>query len=107
MRIFYKDGGSMLLNINSTYSETQVQVSEIFFTRDRYTLPFATIRSMYVAEGNTDVDSVKVDDKQTYHVMDQWGYVQGRSFAFYRSCISRHLTLSPDIQIDVLQTRIT
>lgn len=107
MRIFYKDGGSMLLNINSTYSETQVQVSKIFFTRDRYTLPFATIRSMYVAEGNTDVDSVKVDDKQTYHVMDQWGYVQGRSFAFYRSCISRHLTLSPDIQIDVLQTRIT
>ncbi|XP_062606035.1 uncharacterized protein LOC134267838 [Saccostrea cucullata] len=107
MRIFFKDGGSMLMKINSTYSETQAHVSEVFFTRDRYTLPFATVRSMYVSEGNTDVDSVKVDDKETYHIMDQWGYVQGRSFAFYRSCISRHLTLSPDIQIDVFKTKIS
>ena len=107
MRLLYKDGGSMLLNINSTYSETRAHVSQIFFTRDRHTLPFATIRSMYVTEGNTDVDSIKVDNDQTYHVMDQWGNLQGRQFAFYRSCISRHLTLSPDIQIEVLKTSIT
>lgn len=105
MRLLYKDGGSLLLKIKSSYSETQAYVSDIFFTRDTYTLPFATVRSMYVAEGNTDVDSVKVDNDKTYHVMDQWGYIQGRSFAFYRSCISKHLTLSPDIQIDVWKTK--
>jgi hypothetical protein len=105
MRILYKDGGSLLLKIKSTYSETQANVSDIFFTRDTYTLPFATVRSMYVSEGNTDVDSVKVDNEKNYHIMDQWGYIQGRSFAFYRSCISKHLTLSPDIQIDVWKTK--
>lgn len=36
---------------------------------------FVIIWFMYVVEGNIDVDSVKVDDKKIYYVMDQWGYV--------------------------------
>lgn len=63
MCIFYKDGGLMLLNINSIYSEIQVQVLQIFFMRDRYMFLFVIIWFMYVVEGNIDVDSVKVDDK--------------------------------------------
>ena len=102
MKVFYKDGGSARIKLNSSYRETQAFISDIDFMKNRYTHPFATVRSMYVAEGNTDVDSIKVDDKKTYHIMDQWGSVAGKSFAFHRRCISRHLTLSPDIQVDVL-----
>ncbi|KAK3099565.1 hypothetical protein FSP39_006340 [Pinctada imbricata] len=104
LKVYYKDGGSVNMKLNSTYRETQVFVYDINFTKDIYTHPFATVRSMYVTEGNTDVDSVKIDDKTTYHVMDQWAALPGRSFAFYRRCISTHLTLSPDIQIDVLRS---
>ncbi|XP_060079608.1 uncharacterized protein LOC132559026 [Ylistrum balloti] len=104
MKVYYEDGSSVKMSLNSTNEETQLFVSDIDFMQDRFTHPFATIRSMYVDEGNTDVDSVKIDNKDTYHIMDQWGSLTGRSFAFHRRCISTHLTLSPDIQIDLLET---
>jgi hypothetical protein len=56
---------------------------------------------MFVTEGNNDVDSVKVDDRYSRHIMEKFGALQGRSFAFFRRCISKHLTLSPDIQVDI------
>lgn len=104
MQVYYEDGGSVRMKLNSTIEETQLLVDDITFMQDRFTHPFVTIRSMYVDEGNTDVDSVKVDNKDTYHIMDKWGSITGRSFAFHRRCISTHLTLSPDIQVDVQRT---
>ncbi|XP_033743614.1 uncharacterized protein LOC117329671 [Pecten maximus] len=104
MKVFYEDGGSLKMSLNSTNEETQLFVSDMELMQDRFTHPFATIRSMYVDEGNTDVDSVKIDNKDTYHIMDYWGSLTGRSFAFHRRCISTHLTLSPDIQVDILET---
>ncbi|OWF43764.1 uncharacterized protein LOC110459217 [Mizuhopecten yessoensis] len=105
MKVYYEDGSSVKMSLNSTSDETQLLVSDMDFMQDRFTHPFATIRSMYVDEGNTDVDSVKIDNKQTYHIMDKWGSLDGRSFAFHRRCISTHLTLSPDIQVDILETK--
>ncbi|KAK3099150.1 hypothetical protein FSP39_000147 [Pinctada imbricata] len=104
MKLHYKDGGSLMLKLDSTYSETTAIVSDINFAMDTFTRPFATIRSMYVVEGNTDVDSIKVDNSRSYSIMDRWGEVQGKSFVFFRRCISKHLTLSPDIQVDIVET---
>ncbi|XP_069130863.1 uncharacterized protein [Argopecten irradians] len=104
MKVYYEDGSSLKMSLNSTNDETQLFVSDMNFMQDRVTHPFATIRSMYVDEGNTDVDSVKIDNKDTYNIMDNWGSLTGRSFAFHRRCISTHLTLSPDIQVDLLET---
>ena len=104
MKLQYKDGGSVKLSLHSTYSETTAVVSDISFAMDTVIRPFATIRSMYVVEGNTDVDSIKVDNSRSYSIMDNWGEVQGKSFVFFRRCISKHLTLSPDIQVDILKT---
>jgi hypothetical protein len=92
----------MTLNVTGDY--TKAYFDRIVFMNNTYLYPFVTVRSMYVEEGNTDVDSVKVDDVTTYNIMDNWGTVSGKSFAFHRRCMSKHLTLSPDIQIDILKT---
>lgn len=104
MRVRYDDGSSATFKLNSKDDQTRLLVTNIDFRKDSQAHPFATIRSMYVSEGNTDVDSVKVDNKDTYHVMDKWGSLKGLSFAFHRRCISKHLTLSPDIRLDILKT---
>jgi hypothetical protein len=102
--IYFKDGGSLRMTLNVTGDYTKAYFDRIVFMNNTYLYPFVTVRSMYVEEGNTDVDSVKVDDVTTYNIMDNWGTVSGKSFAFHRRCMSKHLTLSPDIQIDILKT---
>ncbi|XP_063413665.1 uncharacterized protein LOC134696045 [Mytilus trossulus] len=104
MGLLYKDGSSCRMKINCTYSETQLFVNDLYFTKDAFTNPFLTIRSMFVSEGNNDVDSIKIDNKHSRHIMDNFGSIQGRSFSFFRRCISKHLTLSPDIQVDIART---
>jgi hypothetical protein len=104
MGLLYKDGSSVRMKLNCTYTQTQLFVSDLYLTKDPFTNPFLTIRSMFVTEGNNDVDSVKVDDRYSRHIMEKFGALQGRSFAFFRRCISKHLTLSPDIQVDIART---
>lgn len=104
MSLLYKDGSSVRMKLNCTYSETQLSVSDLHFTKDPFTNSFLTVRSMFVSEGNNDVDSIKIDDKYSIHIMDNFGAIQGRSFTFFRRCISKHLTLSPDIQVDIART---
>jgi len=101
----YKDGGSCKLNLASSLSETRVTVYDMVLTQDPLTYPFTTFRSMYVSEGNTDVDSIVVNGVHSYHIMDNFTYLMGRSFVFHRKCMSRHLMLSPDIYIDIRRTR--
>lgn len=102
--IFFKEGGYLRMTLKVTEDFTQAYFDNIVFMNDTSIYPFVTVRSMYVEEGNTDVDSIKVDDVKTLNVIDNWGTVPGKSFAFHRRCLSRHLTLSPDIQIDILKT---
>ncbi|KAH3692213.1 hypothetical protein DPMN_191569 [Dreissena polymorpha] len=102
----YMDGGSCKLSIASSLSETRVTVSDIKLSRNPMMYPFATFRSMYVEEGNSDVDSVMVNGVLPHHIMDDFPYLIGRSFVFHRKCMSRHLMLSPDIYIDIRRTDV-
>ncbi|WAR00814.1 hypothetical protein MAR_025186 [Mya arenaria] len=104
IELLYKNGGSSKLKISSSLSETRVTVSDLFLTQDPVIFPFTTFRSMYVAEGNSDVDSVLVNGDHPLHIMGNFNYLIGRSFVFRRRCMSRHLMLSPDIYIDVRRT---
>ena len=105
MNLQYKDGGKCRLTLLSSLAETRVIVSDLYFARNPVLFPFTTFRSMYVSEGNSDVDHIKINGIYTRHIMDDFNAIMGRSFVFHRKCMSRHLNLSPDIYIDIRRTR--
>ena len=102
----YHDGGSARLALSSSQTVTELIVSDIRSGRgDSWRrLPFATLRSMYIEDGNSDCDSVLVDGKSYRPIMGEWGSLLGKSFFFFRRCESSHLTLSPDLRIDIRKT---
>ncbi|KAL3878998.1 hypothetical protein ACJMK2_031320 [Sinanodonta woodiana] len=100
MDVMYADGGSAKLQLQNNLMETHFIVSDIVFGGNT-NLPFAIFRSMYVSEGNSDVDHVRVNNAQPIHIMDDFGFIMGLSFNFYRTCTSKHLNLSPDIYINI------
>lgn len=104
LKIQYLDGSSMKMTLEVTEHYTRGVFEDLVFLKNKYIYPFITARSMYVDEGNTDVDSVKVDNVKTFSAMDNWGMIEGRSFAFHRRCMSVHLNLSPDIHISIIDT---
>ncbi|XP_046547419.1 uncharacterized protein LOC124257416 [Haliotis rubra] len=100
MDLHYYDGGYARLDLHVGMDETTLTVSNIRYKNTAY-YPFASFRSMYIEDGNSDCDRVMVDGGAIYNIMDKWRAVQGRSFTFFRQCESKHLTLSPDIRVDI------
>ncbi|KAL4231367.1 hypothetical protein ACF0H5_008946 [Mactra antiquata] len=99
--VWYADGGVIPIEIDTSVSETRLTVSETHFTGDLQTQPFFTFRSMYVTDGNGDVDHMSVDGGNSISILDDWSSLPGNFFAFFRKCISKHNTQSPDITISV------
>ncbi|KAL3878997.1 hypothetical protein ACJMK2_031319 [Sinanodonta woodiana] len=104
MDVLYADGGSAKLELQNNLVETRLIVSNIFFGAN-IDFPFVTFRSMYVSIGNCDVDHVRVNGANPTHIMDDFGFIMGRSFIFYRKCTSKHLNLSPDIYINIKRSK--
>jgi len=72
--------------------------------------PVATFRSMYVADGNSDVDRVRVNDQIFEYLAGSpedwttaWEALPGSSWLFYRANISQHNISSPDIRIELVE----
>jgi len=66
------------------------------------TLPFATFRSMFVADGNADVDHVRWKDASgALHddAIMTFSGGEGTEWFFYRRTRSQHNTSAPDIRI--------
>lgn len=101
--VHYKDGGIALVTMESTMDETIAHVKVLKLGRDPAIFPFVSFRSMWVKDGNADVDHVSSNGRKGHHILDPWGMLYGYSFTFYRSCISRHNTQSPDINIEVME----
>ena len=103
MTIFFKDGGFISLQIKTTNKQTQLILSGAKYVKDMRTHPFLTFRSMWVADGNADVDHVTVDGTLTERIISDWTELTGTFVAFYRKCISTHNTLSPDITLNIIK----
>ena len=123
LHLRYQDGGSAKLKLSVTPTFSQIKVHDIRMgdstrqqqqqlqqlqqqQQQQQELPFATLRSMFVESGNSDCDSLLVDGKTSYPIMGPWGTMRGKSFLFYRRCESQHLTMSPDVRIDVKKTSL-
>ncbi|KAL3832618.1 hypothetical protein ACJMK2_024248 [Sinanodonta woodiana] len=102
IQLIYQDGSISSLKLQVTIKETMVIVSNAVYARSLRTYPFLTFRSMWVSDGNADVDHVSVDGNEPHHILSTWNTLRGRSFAFFRKCISKHNTLSPDITVKIL-----
>ncbi|HJQ24091.1 MAG TPA: hypothetical protein VKA60_09275 [Blastocatellia bacterium] len=64
--------------------------------------PFATFRSMWVADGNSDVDHLQTGAGD-FPILSPWNHLSGPSWLFHRNLRSSHNTSAPDIKIDILQ----
>ncbi|KAK3089180.1 hypothetical protein FSP39_001543 [Pinctada imbricata] len=100
--ITYKDGGQATLLVKPQLQQTQVIVKDVKLQKDPFAYPFATVKSMWQYDGNSEVDHVSTNGNVERHVINGWEKLYGTSFAFFRKCISRHNTQSPDLQIKVL-----
>ena len=103
MTIFYRDGGIISLQLKTAPSKTQLVLSDAKYVKDTSTHPFLTFRSMWIADGNADVDHVTVDGTVTKGIISNWTELSGTFIAFYRKCISKHNTLSPDISVKIIK----
>lgn len=101
MKIVYENGNTATLHIRSSFSETILTVSDVTY-KNRQKYPFLTFMSMWVTDGNADVDHVSVNGNIAHRVTD-WRKLFGTSFVFYRKCLSKHNTLSPDIRVELLK----
>ena len=99
--IYFSDGGSLTLQIVPNLNHTIIKVRDIDYVKDRRKHPLVTFRSMWVDNGNSDVDHVIVDGHYDQHIMSDWHILKGSSFEFYRKCISKHNTQSPDILLEI------
>jgi 6-phosphogluconolactonase (cycloisomerase 2 family) len=100
LEIRYRDGGIAIIilrDVNRNLTRVQVNVN---YPTDL--LPFATFRSMFVADGNADVDHVRWIDAagamRDDPIMTFPGGV-GTEWFFYRQTRSRHNTSAPDIRV--------
>ncbi len=102
LEVKYRDGGSATIILRDVNRDlTRVQVNVNYPTG---ALPFATFRSMFVADGNADVDYVKWVDAAGVTRDDPiltFPGGEGKEWFFDRQTRSRHNTSAPGIRIRI------
>ena len=99
MAISYEEGGQAILTLQPTEVSTVVTVGHVSYNTNS-SLPFVTFRSMWVSNGDADVDHISTP-QGVWPILTKWQNLTSLSVLFFRACISEHNTLSPDIRIDV------
>jgi hypothetical protein len=94
--IRYRDRGAAAVQFSVSRTQASAKVRVRYDTR----LPIATFRSMWVEDGNCDVDSIQTDTADL-PILGDWRRAAGTSWRFYRGTWSRHNTSAPDLQISV------
>lgn len=110
IKVRYKNGSSAVLRLQAEPGKTTVRVTDV--TYDTLTVPFVTMRSMWVADDNCDVARIKTNSlsgvTQTYPIdpkHERWTTLPGDSWFFYRPTYSRHNTSCPDFKVEVLEPK--
>ena len=100
LKVVYRHGGSATLRI-ARIDRNVARVVVTGFYDARPNLPFATFRSMFIEDGNTDVDHVRWHDSAGSHdePIMTFKSASASSFFFGRDIWSKHNTSAPDILI--------
>ena len=102
LSVNYMDGNSAEFVLETNTMETRLRVRKVSFKQDRKQFPIMTYQSMWVNDGNSDVDHVTINGGNSRHIMANWYQLHGISAVFYRKCISVHNTQAPDLKIQFL-----
>ena len=100
LTVHYVQGDKADLILKAQTGRTEVKVTSITYVTNS-AVPFATFRSMWVRDGNADVDHVATSIHEVNPIMSGWKGITGTDVFFFRSCISQHNTLSPDIRVQI------
>lgn len=95
----YREGGTAHIDLSVDRSQAVAMVSFDYSTSK--TIPFATFRSMYITDGNADVDHVLTPLRE-FPILNGWATLKGPWWFFYRAIKSVHNTSAPDIRLEVL-----
>jgi hypothetical protein len=96
--ITYRDGGTAHVELFVDRTRAVASVDVNYPTSAA--IPFATFRSMYVADGNADVDHIETPSGN-YPILGEWTTLEGSWWIFHRKVQSDHHTSAPDIRIEV------
>lgn len=102
-RVTYYDNSTASVEVSTKGLETEVLVSDIKMTTNRTETPFVLFRSMWVTNGNSNVDHFKTNRENGRPILAPWNNLTSTWAKFYRSCESKHLSKSPDMSIELLQ----
>jgi hypothetical protein len=98
LSISYRGGGNarICLSVDRAQSVAEVEVD--------YDISncFTVFRSMWVEDGNSDVDHIEAKDRDI-PILDDWDKLKGPSWFFHRKVRSKHNTSAPDILIEALK----
>ena len=97
--ITYRNGETAHINLSVDRSQAVGEVEIGYSTSTG--IPFATFRSMWVEDGNCDVDHIQSADGD-FPILGSWTSLNGPWWFFYRKFWSKHNTSAPDIRIEVL-----
>jgi hypothetical protein len=99
MDIAYSDKTTAHVELQVDRTRNIVEVSNI--TYDTSNHPFARFRSMWVTDGNADIDHIRTRDG-VFPIMGGWTELKGTWWQFFRKVPSIHNTYCPDIKIEVI-----
>jgi len=99
LNLRYRSGESANLKLFVDRTKAIVKVTVQYNSQKK---PFATFRSMWVEDGNSDVDHIAVP-KGDYSILDGWSRLPGSEWLFHRTVPSQHNTYSPDLKIRILE----
>lgn len=98
LNIAYRDGGTarVCLSVDRVQAVADVQIA--------YNISqcFAVFRSMWVEDGNSDVDHIQVKGRDL-PILGDWERLKGSSWLFHRVTRSRHNTSAPDILVKAMK----
>jgi hypothetical protein len=95
----FRDGGTARVDlaVNRLQATALVDVNYLVSESN----PFATFRSMYVEDGNADVDRIQTPFG-TYPILSDWSALEGPWWYLHRSERSIHNTSAPDIRVELI-----
>jgi hypothetical protein len=99
MDIKYRDNTSAHIKMQVNCIENIVEVSNI--TYDTTSHYFARLRSMWIGDGNADVDHIRTENEEL-PIMGGWTERKGTWWQFFRKVPSIHNTYGPDIRIEIV-----
>ena len=97
----YHDDSSVVMKILPSPTETLVKLRQLNVPHDRHKRAVLTFLSMWIEDGYSNVDHLALNNVE-FSVLNRWdGYLNGTRANFYRKCISRLNTQSPDMEVVV------